>query len=329
MTRPQHYPRVEDTDDKYEGFLDESQLVQHSIKVDIETFRKIISSSIVYASKKSSRAILDIPDDLSENLVNDILLKQGYELFKYFVKYCGDPASSAFDCVGKHYTEIAREQFHNRTLQKERMNSGWRYQFIARDMAQESRRFLSVSDIGAAEADFNAVIKQLDDSKSSVSIYVSIKNRVNTMGGQDWPKAIRALESVANTDKNRTGPYICVFGIAMEHGTRTIKNEQKTKQPYSVNTEVWLSDFFWPFFSNYSYLEVINEVISTLESLGAKDKDKVKTDSTNIPDQLLESFGDACRQFKLLDENDKFYDAHRLAELFVMGIKDFRSLYAI
>jgi len=93
------------------------------------------------------------------------------------------------------------------------MNSGWRYQFLALDCAQQSRRFKSVSDIGAAEADFNAVIEFVDKKKSALSLYVSIKNRSNTMGGQDWPKAIYALENVAKTDKNRTGPYCCVFGM--------------------------------------------------------------------------------------------------------------------
>lgn len=71
-------------------------------------------------------------------------------LFKYFVKYYGDPAATAYDCVGIHYSEVAQEQFRNRTIQKERMNSGWRYQFIARDCAIQSGRFKAISDIGAA-----------------------------------------------------------------------------------------------------------------------------------------------------------------------------------
>jgi hypothetical protein len=72
------------------------------------------------------------------------------------------------------------------------------------------------------------------------------------MGGQDWPKAIQALENVAKNDRNRTGPYCCIFGIAIDRGSRYIKREKKTGRAYSENTEVWLSDFFWPFFSNHS-----------------------------------------------------------------------------
>jgi hypothetical protein len=106
------------------------------------------------------------------------------------------------------------------------MNSGWRYQYIAKDCAVRSRRFITVSDIGASEADFNATMN-IVDSKKALNIYVSIKNRANTMGGQDWPKAISALESVARSDKNRSGPYICVFGIAIDKGQ--IRRIGKTK----------------------------------------------------------------------------------------------------
>lgn len=130
------------------------------------------------------------------------------------------------------------------------------------------------------------------------------------------------MEAVANTDKNRTGPYICIFGIAMDHGLRTIKNEQRTGEPYSTNTEVWLSDFFWPFFTNYSYMEVIQAVVATLESIDRKGIAKV--DYSTIPETLLNSFGGTCKDFKLLDDNGNFNDAHRLAKLFVMGIRNFR-----
>jgi hypothetical protein len=122
---------------------------------------------------------------------------------------------------------------------------------------------MTISDIGAAEADFNATIDVIG-SKDTLSIYVSIKNRINTMGGQNWPKAIHALEDVARTDKNRTGPYICVFGIVIEKGQRSIKRNAKSKAAYSVNTEVWLSDFFWPFFANYSYSEIAKAVLDLI-----------------------------------------------------------------
>jgi hypothetical protein len=193
------------------------------------------------------------------------------------------------------------------------MNSGWRYQYLAVESARKSRRFRSISDIGAAEGDFNAVVDFVESSTSTLSLYVSVKNRSNTMGGQDWPKAIRALEDVARNDKNRTGPYCCVFGIAMESGRRFIRREQKTGNPYSMNTEVWLSDFFWPFFSNYSYEEIMMLVLEVLVS--AYEADELPT-QMDPPDLVLDSFGECCLQAELVDELGNFDDPLKLVHFF-------------
>ena len=310
MISPQSYPRIEDDSDRYNGFLDDSKLVQHFHKISEEELESIARNAIIQANLKSSRTILKVTPGLSEEQTQDIYSKEGKELFKYFVRYCGDPALTAYQTHKKHYSIVAKEQFRNRTLQKERMNSGWRYQFIAKDAAISSKRFVSVSDIGASEADFNVIIKYLDKD-GHLSVYTSVKNRTNTMGGQDWPKAIRSIEDVARTDKNRTGPYICVFGIAMEKGTRLIKIETKTKMPYSFNTEVWMSDFFWPFFTNYSYEEIIRIVFKTLvEEEGEVDFDWV------IPDTLVESFGQMAKEKGLLDDEGNFNNPELLISIF-------------
>jgi len=311
-TMPQSYPRIQDEADPCYGFLDEASLVPHSRKIQRKDLYEIIKLAIVSANKKSSRVILNIQDDTSTEEIHQILIKEGKELFKYFVKYCGDPASTAIACHNHHYTTIAKEQFRNRTLQKERMNSGWRYQFIAKDGASCSQRFDSVSELGASEADFCVSIRTIRDKPESVSIYVSVKNRINTMGGQDWPKAIAALETVAKNDKNRTSPYLCVFGIAMEKGGRLVKQEQKTKRKYSHNTEIWRSDFFWLFFTNYSYEEIIQAVLDVLIEVGEKDSIDIE-----IPEGLIESFGECCRQHDLLDDRGVFHDPYRLVKLFV------------
>lgn len=268
-TSIQNYPRIEDEASVYNGFFDDSKVQQHVKELNDEEINAIIIKAVKSANLKSSRAILNIKDNVTENEINKIYKKHGRELFNYFVKYCGDPAATAFDCIDQHYAKIAKEQFRNRTLQKERMNSGWRYQFIAKDAALLTQRFNSISDIGASEADFNATILEIKNDRP-INIYVSVKNRTNTMGGQDWPKAIRAMESMALSDKNRTGPYLCVFGIAMDKGLRNIRNEGKTGMPYSINTEVWLSDFFWPFFTNCSYEKIIKSVFNVLKMQGGK-----------------------------------------------------------
>lgn len=306
MAIPQAYPRDE------KGLLEVSKLPPHTKKISRSQLKSIILDAILYAGKKSSRAILEIPEGTPAEERVKIYRKKGKDLFAYFRKYYGDPATSAYDCLGKHYSEIAKEQFRNQTLQKERMNSGWRYQYIAKDCASLSKRFSSVSDIGAAEADFNATIKR-SDTKETINIYVSIKNRANTMGGQDWPKAIYALEEVARTDKNRSGPYICIFGIVIEKGNRSIRKNAKTKNAYSVNTEIWGSDFFWPFFSNFTYAEIAKAVLEVLIEEGQKTK---LVETVYMPDELIDTFGEECQKYNLLDKNGKFDDPIKLVDLF-------------
>ena len=310
-TIPQDYPRIQDTDNHSHGCLDDSQLVQHQHKIVIEKLKGFIRQAILNANKKSSREIISIPLDASPETIDKIHEREGKELFKYFKKYCGDPASTAHQAYRKHYSEVGIDQFRNKTLQRERMNSGWRYQFLVVSCAGHSKRFKNISDIAAAEGDFNAIIEFTDDQRKPLSLYVSVKNRVNTMGGQDWPKAIQALETVARTDKNRTGPYCCIFGIAMDRGQRTIKKSQKTHQPHSFNTEVWLSDFFWPFFTNYSYEEIMTSVLEVLISESGELLIQV-----DVPTKLLDAFGQACQKEGLLDESGHFYDPFKLVKFF-------------
>jgi hypothetical protein len=303
---PQDYPRTTT------GFLDVEKVAPHTRRISFDEVKAIIREAVEKAGRKSSRAILDVPDDISDADKLKLFQKKGKMLFAYFRRYYGDPATTAYDCFGQHFSDVAKEQFRNQTLQKERMNSGWRYQFIAKDCAVKSRRFTTVSDIGAAEADFNATMKILETGRT-LNIYVSIKNRINTMGGQDWPKAIYALEDVARGDKNRGGPYICVFGIVIEKGQRSIKGSAKTKSAYSVNTEVWLSDFFWPFFSNYSYSEIAKAV---LEVLMEGKQVGVPPPATIIPSELIEAFGEECRGHGLLDKQGRFNNPLKLIDVF-------------
>jgi hypothetical protein len=310
---PQNYARIGDSESRSYGYLDDSTLVPHTNKISVNELTNLITLAIVNANKKSSRQILSIPADASPEMIDLIMRREGKKLFDYFKKYVGDPAATAHQLYGKHYIEVGKEQFRNRTLQKERMNSGWRYQFLALTCAQRSKRFISVSDIGAAEGDFNAVIAFIDSSKQPLSLYVSVKNRGNTMGGQDWPKAIQALEAYAINDKNRTGPYCCIFGIAMDRGTRYIKVEKRTGRPHSFNTEVWLSDFFWPFFANYGYEEIMRAVLDVLMENYSPEK---LSSQIEIPENLLQTFGDYCKKAKLVDENGYFNDPYRLVNFF-------------
>lgn len=309
----QDYPRIQDEESKHHGYLDDTQLVPHSIKLPSEKLKSIIEEAIEIANKKSGREILSILPEMPDDEIDRVCEEAGIDLFNYFRQYTGDPASTAHQLFGKHYREVAKEQFRNRTLQKGRMNSGWRYQYLAVNCARVSGRFRSISDIGAAEADFHAIIDFIDDEQKPLSLYVSVKNRQNTMGGQDWPKAITALESVANNDKNRIGPYCCVFGIAMDRGDRLMKRNRQG-HIYSVNTELWRSDFFWPFFANYTYEDIMHHVLEVL--LDAHD-DEDLTSQVEIPDKVLTTFGEKCEDAGLIDEFGRFDDPYKLVSFFV------------
>jgi len=309
----QSYPRIEDGS-KFDGYLDDSKLKPHKEdRISTEELKQLIAESISSAAKKSSREVVKIPAGTSAEDEAKIYQKEGKELLKYFRKYCGDPAATSHQIQGKFFNEVGQEQFRNKTLQRERMNSGWRYQYLANKTATISGRFRNVSDISSEEADFHAVVDVAESGKPPVVLYVSVKNRGNTMGGQDWKKAIPALEEHAKSDKNKEGPFLCVFGIVMERGNRSIRVAKKTKIPYSYNTEIWFSDFFWPFFANFTYEEIMTVVLDVLIEGYKPDELLAKVEA---PPLVLESFGAACKAEGLIDEAGRFHDPHRLVQFF-------------
>ncbi len=83
---------------------------------------------------------------------------------------------------------------------------------------------------------------------------------------------------------------------------------------YSINTEIWLSDFFWPFFANHTYEEIMNAVLDALMEEGRR-AESVTIDVT-VPNDLIESFGDWCRKHNLVDSNGRFNDAKKLVRFF-------------
>jgi len=155
------------------------------------------------------------------------------------------------------------------------------------------------------------------DDGNRLAMYVSVKNRTSTMGGQDWPKAISALEGIALEDRNRAGAYICVFGLAIEKGQRHIKISSKNKQPHSMNTEHWMADFFWPFFSNKNFDEIAKTVLSVLKSKNRKSSSKEHF----VPKEVIDSFGVECRKYILVNEDGYFHDEERLVEFLCGKLK--------
>ncbi len=305
----QSYPRIEDANTKDYGLLDDHELAEHKTRVPFGDLPRLILTAIENANKKSGRAMLDIASSADEVEITKSYERIGKELFEYFRQYSSDPASFAFQLRGQNCREVGIQQFRNKALQKERMNSGWRYQYLAIDCAQKTGRFVSISELGLREADFNAVI-EIQKSHKPLSIYVSVKNRSNTIGGPDWPNAIQALEALAISDKNRRGPYICIFAFVMESGGRSVKRT-KDKSLRSPNTELWASDYFWPFFANYSYEEIMQAVLQVL--ITNPDAEKVSLD---IPREILDLFETQCRVARLVDDTGNFNDPAKLVSFF-------------
>src|SRR5437764_3386126 len=128
---PQPYPRINDPNSRYNGLLDTEALVQHDYKIPVERLTVLINEAIEHANRKSRREVITVPPDATDEERRRIYEEEGVELFAYFHSYANDPASTAHQMYKKNYREVGIELFRNKTLQRERMNSGWRYQFLS------------------------------------------------------------------------------------------------------------------------------------------------------------------------------------------------------
>ncbi|MFQ3646474.1 MAG: hypothetical protein SNJ80_06045 [Anaerolinea sp.] len=319
---PQDYPRIRDTSSKYYGCLDVETLQDHPHprRITPELLRTLILQAIEEASVQSSREAILIPPDMSPEQENLFFQDEANKLFAYLHAYPVDPAATAHEYTGRHYQDVGLELFRNRAIQKGRMNSGWRYQLLARECAKASGRFDEAAGFGFSKGDFVAKIRFKDDTRKKLHIYVSVKNRRSTIGGQDWPNSIQALEAAARADnRQQEGPYICIFGIAIDRGERAIPKSSSTGRAYSENTEVWLSDFFWPFFSSYSYSEIMMAMLEAL--IEADANQQALPTQIQAPHKLLEAFGARCYEAQLTDEQGFFSDPLALVQFFCAPLK--------
>lgn len=69
--------------------------------------------------------------------------------------------------------------------------------------------------------------------------------------------------------------------------------------------------FLLAFLSNCSYEKVIKAVLKVLLEEGGISSLDIK-----IPDELIESFGDECKSYELLNEQGNFDNPERLVDLF-------------
>ncbi len=153
----QQYPRISDPKRADRNCLDDSALVPHQNKIPVEKLKKLIVAAVRDAEKKSGREALAVPIEATEKELEKFYQKEGKKLFDYWKKYVSDPAATAHQMHTKNYRAVGVELFRNRALQKGRMNSGWRHQFLVVSAARETKRFKSISDIEFFDSDIDEI----------------------------------------------------------------------------------------------------------------------------------------------------------------------------
>ncbi len=73
---PQDYPRIPEGE-KFAGYLDEKKIAPHRHKIPASELRRIITDAVKKANRKSSRAILQIPEGTSDAAMRTIYLREG------------------------------------------------------------------------------------------------------------------------------------------------------------------------------------------------------------------------------------------------------------
>jgi hypothetical protein len=282
--------------------FDVSSMAHNASPLNETKLRAAIERSIVKADEKSMRSMLDERDGSGGSAPK----RAGQKLFQIFKRYCEDPATAPAKFAARSVDEVASEIFLTQESNNSRMNAGWRYQFLAIELARlHGSRFTAVNG-GNMEADIHAICP-LKNGRD-LHLYISIKNRSNTISGSRRRAAYTELETYANADKNRAGgPYLAVVGITIEHGDRS-------QSSYSNNIETWKSDFFWPFFSGRSYKDIMLAVGRVL----GQEKSKLEVIAAKkLPVQTLAEFIAQCSRAGLLKNEKTFKDASDLVDFFL------------
>lgn len=175
-------------------------------------------------------------------------------------------------------------------MQRQRMKIGLFYQFLMIELmkaAQNERvsNFKAVFD-GSREGDVVADIST-PTFERGLRLYISVKKSIDTVGGQDIGGVIRRLEDVAKSERNLTSPYLCVIAIATpprgklytyETG-RTIRYMSQG-QPYSMNCEIWMPGFIYPYITGISPTDIYKESIKMVGDFMPFYSLKVRNDAT-------------------------------------------------
>lgn len=134
-TVPQLYPRIDDDSRKEYGCLDDSTLVAHPGKLPSKKLKGLIRDAIRNANSKSSREILSIPADATENEVAEIYEREGKNLLMYIKTSCFDPPLFVQKLYQKSYTDVCLEQVKEYLSWKLRENDRFRNEALIKNGA--------------------------------------------------------------------------------------------------------------------------------------------------------------------------------------------------
>ncbi len=145
-TVPQAYPRIDDDSRKDYGCLDDSTLVAHPGKLPVEKLKGLIREAISNANSKSSREILSIPPDATEEVVAEICKREGRKLFEYFRKSCFDPPLFTDKLYRRDYMDVGIEQAREYVRWKHQENDRLRKQMLISNGAWRLLKQMSCAD---------------------------------------------------------------------------------------------------------------------------------------------------------------------------------------
>ena len=292
----QSYPRISSAASKFEaGYIDTSQLCDIKNKISQNEFLNLINISIDKARNKVDEKIINIPEGISKLEEKKIYDKAAKDLINYIKKT--DPANAVSQLLNKNLVDVAQEFQVKKDAKTYEMFSGWRNQFLLFECAKKIGRFETVGDVDTS-FDIVATIKSL--SGEVITLYISLKNRKDTMSGSSVRGVLSKLEDNAKNDKNRDGLYCIIIGCAID------TTRYRSGSSYSQNLEFWPAKLLWEFFSGFTFPHVMNSISQQQNS----------RKQNKLADELKLSLIKECKKLELINEQNIFHDRKRIIEIF-------------
>jgi hypothetical protein len=236
--------------------------------------------------------------------------KELVDLCLNHLKKRSDPALSPFFFSQIKADEVFDMDAVAHEMQRQRMKIGNFYQYLLIELMRSTKKAgtSNIKDVfdGLREGDALADIVTPTFTKG-LRLYISVKKSVDTVGGQDFEGAVKRLEAIAKADKNLTSPYLCVIAIAT--GSKGEGRSVRCKQggmPYSMNCEVWMPDFIYPYITGLTPLTIYKEALKKVGDCLPFYTLKVRETAAPLLKQKFIEMGISNEEGTI--DRDKFFD---------------------